>query len=65
MREVLSNLPDIDVEEHLRLLQRRPMDAPTASAGASGAAPETTASTSQPPIAVFEEEYSQCGMCPP
>eukprot|EP00969_Alexandrium_andersonii_P335915 14847069-Alexandrium_andersonii.AAC.1 len=36
MREVLSGLPDIDVEEHLRLLQRRPGRTQVAPSGTGG-----------------------------
>eukprot|EP00969_Alexandrium_andersonii_P018919 826139-Alexandrium_andersonii.AAC.1 len=65
MRKVLSCLPDIDVEEHLRLLQRRPGGASAASSGTERAAPAAAVRTPQPPAAVLEEEYNRSTMRPP
>eukprot|EP00969_Alexandrium_andersonii_P012339 537983-Alexandrium_andersonii.AAC.1 len=65
MREVLRNAPGIDVEEHMRLLQRGPEGAPTGLATAGSGAPISTAEAVQPPVAVLEEDYAQVGMRPP
>eukprot|EP00969_Alexandrium_andersonii_P291997 12905769-Alexandrium_andersonii.AAC.1 len=65
MREVLSNVPGVDVEEHMRLLQRWPGGAPEVSAPAGSGASAPTEEAAQPPVAELEESYAQVGTRPP
>eukprot|EP00969_Alexandrium_andersonii_P360836 15456257-Alexandrium_andersonii.AAC.1 len=64
MREVLRNVPGIDVEDHMRLLRQGPARAAASGAPAGSESATPAVPAAQPPMAELEEDYGPVGMRP-